>query len=107
MALEIVANAVKAAFEDPRFPVLERDELEDITISVDVLLEPEKIESIDMLDVNKFGVIVTSGYKRGLLLPNLEGIDTVEDQVKIAMQKGSIDETDDYELERFEVIRYY
>lgn len=107
VALEIVANAVKAAFEDPRFPALDRDELEDITISVDVLLEPEKIESIDMLDVNKYGVIVTSGYKRGLLLPNLEGIDTVEDQVKIAMQKGSIDETDDYELERFEVIRYY
>lgn len=107
VALEIVANAVKAGFEDPRFPALEKEELEDLEISVDVLLEPEKIDSKNMLDVNKYGVIVTSGYKRGLLLPNLEGVDTVADQVKIAMQKGSIDENDDYELERFEVIRYY
>ncbi|MCH4890522.1 AmmeMemoRadiSam system protein A [Acidaminobacter sp. JC074] len=107
VALEIVSNAVKAAFEDPRFPSLEKEELEDIDISVDVLLEPEKITSKDELDVTKYGVIVTSGYKRGLLLPNLEGIDTVDEQVRIAMQKGSISESEAYELERFEVVRYY
>lgn len=106
VALEIVANAVKAAFEDPRFPQLEKEELEDVDISVDVLLEPESIDGVDKLDVHKYGVIVTSGYKRGLLLPNLEGIDTVEDQLRIAMQKGSIDEDEDYQLERFEVVRY-
>lgn len=106
LALEIVSNAVKAGFEDPRFPELESSELEELTISVDVLLEPEEIETTDQLDVYKYGVIVTSGYKRGLLLPNLEGIDTVEEQVKIACQKGSINENDEFRLERFEVVRY-
>jgi len=107
VALEIVSNAVKAAFEDPRFPALEKEELEELDITVDVLLEPEKIEDVVELDVKRYGVIVTSGYKRGLLLPNLEGIDSVEEQVRIALQKGSIDENESYVLERFEVVRYY
>lgn len=107
VALEIVANAVKAAFEDPRFPALEKDEMNELEITVDVLLPPEEIESLDELDVTKYGVIVTSDYKRGLLLPNLEGIDTVEEQVRIAKQKGSITDEDTVTLERFEVVRYY
>jgi len=107
VALEIVSNAVKAAFEDPRFPEVEASELEDIEITVDVLLEPEAIDDISLLDTKIYGVIVTSGYKRGLLLPNLEGIDTAEEQVRIACHKGSILETEDYKLERFEVVRYY
>ena len=107
VALEVVANAIKAAFEDPRFPALEQDELSDLEITVDVLLAPEPITDISKLDVKKYGVIVTADYKRGLLLPNLEGIDTVEEQLRIAMQKGSITEDDDYTLERFEVARYY
>jgi AMMECR1 domain-containing protein len=61
---------------------------------------------LDELDVKKYGVIVTSGYKRGLLLPDLEGVDTVEDQVAIAMQKGGITKGERYRLERFEVIRH-
>lgn len=106
IALEIVANAVKAGFQDPRFPELEKDEMDELTITVDVLMKPEKIESVDLLDVKKYGVIVSAGYKRGLLLPNLEGIDTVDEQIRIACQKGSITEADDFELERFEVVRY-
>jgi AmmeMemoRadiSam system protein A len=107
IALEIVANAIKAGFEDPRFPELESGELNELAISVDVLMAPEEIESIEALDPKKYGVIVTSGYKRGLLLPNLEGIDTAEEQVRIACQKGSIGPNDSFKLERFEVVRYY
>lgn len=106
LVLEIVANAVKAGFEDPRFPPLDKSELEEISISVDVLMPAEKIDDMSQLDPVKYGVIVSSGYKRGLLLPNLEGIDSIEEQVRIAMQKGSINPEEDYELERFEVVRY-
>lgn len=107
VALEIVANAVKAAFEDPRFPLVESDELDDITITVDVLLQPEPVKHLSELDTKVYGVIVSSDYKRGLLLPNLEGVDTVEEQIRIACQKGSISEDEDYQIEKFEVIRYY
>lgn len=107
VALEIVANACKAAFEDPRFPEIEEDELGDITITVDVLLPPEAVTDIGELDPQKYGVIVSTSYKRGLLLPNLEGIDTVEEQIRIACQKGSIHEEENYKLEKFEVVRYY
>lgn len=107
VALEIVANAVKAAFEDPRFPELTSDELKDLEITVDVLLEPEKVVSKDELDVQKYGVIVTSDYKRGVLLPRIESIETVDEQIRIALQKGSITSEEPYEIERFEVVRYY
>jgi AMMECR1 domain-containing protein len=81
--------------EDPRFePVTER-ELPELVYSVDVLSVPELISSEDELDVNRFGVIVTKGFRRGLLLPNLDGVDTVREQVDIAKQKAGIrkDET--------------
>ena len=76
-------------------------------ISVDVLGDTEKIDSEDMLDVRRYGVVVTEGYRRGLLLPNLEGIDTVKEQVRIARQKAGIGEQEEVQLERFEVIRHY
>jgi len=82
------------------------DELPWLEINVDVLGAPEAIESPDMLDVKRYGVIVTSGSKRGLLLPDLDGVDTVEQQLSIAMQKGGIREGEPVELERFEVIRH-
>lgn len=107
IALEVISNAVKAAFEDPRFPEVESEELDDLTITVDVLLQPMVIEDIKLLDVKKYGIIVSTEYKRGLLLPNLEGIDTVEEQIRIAKHKGSIGEDESYTLERFEVVRYY
>jgi len=105
-ANEILRNAVSACSEDPRFPPVTEDELPALTVSVDVLSPPEAISSADLLDVKRYGVIVTSGYKRGLLLPNLDGVDTVDEQVSIAMQKAGIYSDECIELERFEVIRY-
>ena len=73
---------------------------------MDVLGKPEKINSISELDVKRYGVIVTSGRKRGLLLPNLDGVDSIEQQIDIACQKAGIYDGEDYTLERFEVIRH-
>ena len=83
------------------------DELDGLEISVDVLGALEPIDSADTLDVKRYGVVVSHGLKRGLLLPNLEGVDTVEDQIRIARQKGGIGEHEPYRLERFEVVRHY
>lgn len=104
---EIMENAVKAAAKDPRFAPIKTEELDWLTISVDVLGGTERIDSLAELDVKKYGVIVTKGYKRGLLLPNLEGVDTVEEQIAIAKQKAGIDEEEEVELRRFEVVRHY
>ena len=92
--------------EDPRFPPVTEGELPELVYSVDVLAEPEQIESIDELDVKRYGVIVTSGYRRGLLLPNLDGVDTPEQQVSIALQKAGIRPDESYSMERFEVVRH-
>ena len=107
VAQEIINNAISASTRDPRFSPIKADELKWLDINVDVLGEPEDIESEDELDVKRYGVIVTSGFKRGLLLPDLDGVDTVSQQVEIAMQKGGIRKTDKYKLQRFEVIRHY
>ena len=106
LALEIINNAISASTRDPRFDPIEPGELPYLEINVDVLGEPEDIDSMEELDVKRYGVIVTSGYKRGLLLPDLDGVDTVEQQVEIAMRKGRISEDEDYSLQRFEVIRH-
>ena len=103
---EIIGNAVSAAARDPRFSPVREDELPWLEIHVDVLSEPERIKSRKQLDVKKYGVIVTAGTKRGLLLPDLEGVDTVDDQVAIAMKKGGITDRDQITLERFEVVRH-
>lgn len=106
IATEIIQNGVSACSKDPRFEPITPDELDDLTYSVDVLNAPEPIRDRSQLDVKKYGVIVTSGECRGLLLPNLEGVDTVDEQVEIAMRKGGIKPTDSYKLERFEVVRH-
>lgn len=107
LAEEIVRNAVSAAARDPRFEPVRADELPHLDISVDVLTEPEPIASPDELDPARYGVIVTKGWRRGLLLPDLEGVDTVADQIAIAKQKaGIVPADDDVELERFEVVRH-
>ena len=72
-----------------------------------MLGEPEDIDSEEQLDVKRYGVIVSSGNKRGLLLPDLDGIDTPEQQVGIAMRKGGIRRDENYKLQRFEVIRHH
>ncbi|SFG21451.1 AmmeMemoRadiSam system protein A [Oribacterium sp. WCC10] len=106
IAEEIIYNAISASTRDPRFSPIRPDELPFLEINVDVLSEPEDIESMDQLDVKRYGVIVSKGNRRGLLLPDLEGVDTVEQQVAIAMQKAGIDSEEDIRLQRFEVIRH-
>ena len=106
IAEEIISNAISAVSRDPRFDKVREDELDLLEINVDILGEPEDIDGPDKLDVKRYGVIVTCGYKRGLLLPDLEGVDTVEDQIDIARRKGGISPSDDYTLQRFEVVRY-
>ena len=105
---EIRANAVSAATRDPRFSAVEEEELPYLEYSVDVLAPAEPVESADDLDPAKYGVIVSLGGKRGLLLPDLDGIDDAETQIGIAMRKAGIAEKDRARvtLERFEVIRY-
>lgn len=107
IAEEIIYNAISAGMQDPRFPEVSEEELKDLVYSVDILGAPEKINSLEELDVKRYGVIVTSGFRRGLLLPDLEGVDTPEQQVDIALQKAGIGRTESFEMERFEVIRYH
>ena len=107
VAEEILQNAVSACSRDPRFSPVTPDELSTLEISVDVLGEVESIDSSEKLDVKRYGVVVSHGRKRGLLLPNLDGVDTVEEQIRIARQKGGIREGEPYRLERFEVVRHY
>ena len=106
--IPILENAVSAATRDPRFPPVQPEELERLVYSVDVLSEAEEISSEQELDVKRYGVIVSRGYKRGLLLPNLEGVDTVRQQIDIAKRKAGIpEEAEDIRLERFEVVRHF
>jgi MEMO1 family protein len=107
LAEEIVHNAIQAATGDPRFPPLSPEELDDLEISVDVLHEAEPVNGLDALDPRSYGVIVTNGHRRGLLLPDLEGVDTPEHQVAIAMQKAGIRPGERIALERFKVDRYH
>ena len=106
VAWEIVQNAVSACSRDPRFAPVRVDELDSLEYSVDVLGQPETIDSPNQLDVKRYGVIVSCGSRRGLLLPDLEGVDTVEQQIDIARQKGGIRAREPYTLERFEVVRH-
>ena len=106
LAEEIIRNAVSAAADDPRFDPIRPDELKWLEISVDVLGEPEDIRSEDELDVKRYGVIVTRGRRRGLLLPDLDGVDTVERQVAIARQKAGIGPKEEVSLQRFTVVRH-
>ncbi|WP_406677140.1 AmmeMemoRadiSam system protein A [Moorella sp. ACPs] len=106
LAEEIIYNALAAGLEDPRFPPVTVEELPELRYSVDVLSEPEPATLAD-LDPKVYGVIVSCGRRRGLLLPDLEGIDTVEEQVAIARQKGGIGPDEPYQLERFKVTRYH
>lgn len=110
-AEEVIHNAISAATRDPRFPPVRSDELADLEIKVDVLREPEPVDSAEELDPKRYGLIVQSTrqpWKRGLLLPNLEGIDTVEKQVYWTRyhKAGITDPDEPVEMKRFEVIRY-
>lgn len=103
---EIIRNAVSASTEDPRFDAVRGEELDSLEISVDILSEPEPVDSHDELDPKRYGVIVTSGIRRGLLLPDLDGVETVFEQLAIARRKGGIAPDEHCDIQRFTVIRY-
>jgi AmmeMemoRadiSam system protein A len=106
IAAEIIANAISAATKDPRFWPVTTDELPDLTVSVDILSAPEPVESLSVLDPKRYGVIVKRGRSSGLLLPDLDGVDTVAEQISIAMNKAGIDPDEAIELYRFSVTRH-
>ncbi|MBC7959510.1 MAG: AmmeMemoRadiSam system protein A [Vallitaleaceae bacterium] len=103
---EIIDNAISACSSDPRFDPVEEGELSELDIKVDVLSELEQISSQNELDVQKYGIVVEQGNKRGLLLPNLEGVDSIEQQIEIAMKKAGIKNNQNLKMYRFEVIRH-
>jgi AmmeMemoRadiSam system protein A len=109
LAEEIVGNAISAAARDPRFPPVREEELSGVDISVDVLGEPEEVSGLSDLDPKRYGIIVQTGDGRqALLLPDLEGVDTIEQQVDITCRKGGIDPArDHYRIFRFEVERHH
>ena len=107
VAEEIVRNAVSACSRDPRFSRVREGELPSIIYSVDVLGPVEEISSPDQLDVKRYGVICSKGSRRGLLLPNLDGVDDVSQQIEIACRKGGIRPSEKPDLARFEVVRHY
>lgn len=104
---EIVRNAIAAATEDPRFPPVSESELPELEYSVDILSSPEPVKSLDELDPKKYGIIVVKGWQRGLLLPDIEGVNTVDEQLAIAKMKAGISVYDsDVEIYKFTVQRY-
>ncbi len=105
LGAEIARNAHSAAFHDPRFAPVGSDELADLSVSVDVLGAPERCDP-SALDPSCYGVIVASGFRRGVLLPDLEGVDSVAQQLDIALQKAGIASGEEFTVERFTVVRY-
>jgi AmmeMemoRadiSam system protein A len=107
IASEIVQNALSAALEDPRFEAMDKSELKDLEISVDILNPAVKIKDRSELDIKKYGIICQSGRNKGLLLPDIEGISSVEEQIEIACQKGGINPLEDkFDIYKFTVTRH-
>lgn len=107
VAEETIKNAICAATEDPRFSLVTKEELPFLAYSVDVLSPPEKISDPKELDPKKYGVIVVKGGMKGLLLPDLEGVETVKEQVRIAKMKAGMDPEESADIYRFKVRRYH
>jgi AmmeMemoRadiSam system protein A len=106
LAEETIRNAIAAATRDPRFPPVRPDELDDLVIDVSVLYPPEPIESITQLNPKQYGVIVQRGGRRGLLLPDIPGIDDAKAQVALARQKAWIEPDEPVKMYRFRVEKY-
>jgi AmmeMemoRadiSam system protein A len=106
VAEEIVSNAISSATSDPRFAPIRVFELDDLQYSVDILTKPEPVGSPDELDPELYGVIVESGFKRGLLLPALEGVTSADEQIRICKMKAGISDDEPVKLYRFLVRRY-
>jgi AmmeMemoRadiSam system protein A len=106
LAQETINNAISAATRDPRFPPVTTAELADLEIDVSVLYPPEPIASPAELDVRCYGVIVQSGWRRGLLLPDIPGIDDVATQISYARRKAGIGRDEQVTMSRFRVEKY-
>ena len=106
VAEEIMSNAISSATRDPRFPPIAASELADLEYSVDILTKPEPVKDVSQLNPKKYGVIVEHGFRRGLLLPDLEGVDTGEQQIEICRLKAGISFGQPVSLYRFEVKRF-
>lgn len=106
LAAEIISNAVASSSFDPRFPPVDSAELGEIIVSVDVLSPPEQVKDVSGLDAKKYGVIVQRGDRRGLLLPDIEGVDDPEEQLEICRRKAGIGPYEEVEMQRFAVSRY-
>ncbi|MCJ7576355.1 MAG: AmmeMemoRadiSam system protein A [Dehalococcoidia bacterium] len=106
VAEEIIANAISSSTMDPRFPPVTASELDDLDYSVDILTAPEPVADLSQLDPKEYGVIVESGWKRGLLLPDLEGVDSVEEQIAICRLKAGISASEPLNLYSFQVRRF-
>jgi len=106
LAEEAITNAISSATRDPRFLPVEVDELDQLTYSVDVLTAPEPIDGLQQLDPRRYGVVVERDHRRGLLLPDLDGVDSAEQQVDIARRKAGIAPDVPVRLYRFEVRRF-
>ncbi len=110
LAYEIAGNALAAALRDPRFPGLSPGELTDIYITVDILGEQQGVVDYDQLDPRKYGLVVVKGQRKGVLLPDLDGVETVEKQLEIAGKKAGLSPEEiakgDFDLYRFPVHRF-
>lgn len=106
VAEEIISNAISSATGDPRFPPVTVSELDDLEYSVDILTRPEPVTDISQLDPKEYGVIVESGWRRGLLLPDLAGVDSVDEQIAICRLKAGISPNEPIRLYRFQVRRF-
>ena len=106
VAEEVIANAISSSTRDPRFSPVTASELDDLEYSVDILTPPEPVKDMSQLDPKKYGVIVESGWRKGLLLPDLEGVDVVEEQIAICRLKAGIPAGEPVNLYRFQVRRF-
>jgi AmmeMemoRadiSam system protein A len=106
VAEEIIFNAISSSTGDPRFPPVTASELDDLEYSVDILTKPEPVTDINQLNPKEYGVIVECGWRRGLLLPDLEGVDSAEEQIAICRLKAGISASEPIKLYRFQVRRF-
>ncbi len=106
VAIETIQNAISAATKDPRFHPVQEHELGDLEYCVDVLSPPEKVDDLKQLDPKKYGIVLVCDTRKGLLLPDLEGVDTVDEQIRITRLKACILPEEETEMYRFEVQRY-
>ncbi len=106
IAREVITNAISSATRDPRFPPVNAGEFKDLEYSVDVLTKPRPVKDRSRLDPKKHGLIVECDFRKGLLLPDLEGVDSVEQQIDICCQKAGILPDEPIKLSCFRVKRY-